>query len=79
MSLDEVIGMNMAEVIKFYGYGGNKKDRNFFMYRDEDENIQAVSFKQFYDRSINYAALIQEIKREKGKTDADRFHVGFFM
>ena len=79
MALDEVIGMNVAEVIKFYGYGGNKKDRTFFMYRDEDENIQAVSFKQFYDKSINYAALIQEIKREKGKTDADRFHIGFFM
>ena len=79
MSLDEVIGMNVAEVIRFYGHGGNKKDRTIFTYRDEDENIQAVSFKQFYDKSINYAALIQEIKREKGKTDADRFHIGFFM
>ena len=79
MALDEVIGMNVAEVIKFYGYEGNKKDRTIFMYRDEEENIQAVSFKQFYDKSINYAALIQEIKREKGKTDADRFHIGFFM
>ena len=30
MALDEVIGMNVAEVIKFYGYGGNKKDRICF-------------------------------------------------
>ena len=41
--------------------------------------VKAGQKSTFYDKSINYAALIQEIKREKGKTDADRFHVGFFM
>ncbi|MBW2615642.1 MAG: AMP-binding protein [Deltaproteobacteria bacterium] len=79
MGLDEVNGLNLAQVIQFYGTDPKARDRTFLMYRDEDEALQRVSFAALYEKSLNYGAMIHQIREEKGKLEAPRFHVGFFM
>ncbi len=79
MALEQVKGMNVAQVIEFYGTDPRSRDRTFLMYRDEEGSLQEVSFADFYNNSMRYGAMIHQIRRERGKLDAPRFHVGFFM
>ena len=79
MSLDQVTGMNVAQVIEFYGTDPRTRDRTYLMYRDEQGALQEVSFGEFYEHSLRYGAMIQKMRKEKDKLHAPRFHVGFFM
>jgi len=79
MALGQVKGMNVAQVIEFYGTDPEARQRPFLLYRDEGEVLEAVSFEAFYDRSLEYGAMIRQIKKERGKRNGNRFHVGFFM
>jgi len=78
MTLHDVMGMNVAQVIAFYGTGQGTRDRTFLMFRDEGGGIQNVTFRETYEQSLHYAHMIQELKKEQGKADSDRYHVGIF-
>ena len=79
MALEQVAGLNVARVIEFYGTNPATRDRTFLMYRDEDGVLQKVSFAGFLRTSLRYGAMIHEIRKERGKLDAPRFHVAFYM
>ncbi len=48
MGLGQVKGMNVAQVIEFYGTDPRTRHRTFLMYRDEGEVMREVSFAEFY-------------------------------
>ena len=79
MTLEQAMGMNVAQIIEFYGTDPRTRNRTFLMYRDEEEELKEVDFATFYDMSMRYGAMIQQIRKEKGKLDAPRFHVAFLM
>lgn len=79
MTLEQTRGMNVAQIIEFYGTDPRTRHRTFLMYRDEEEELKEVDYASFYDISLSYGAMIQEIRKEKGKLDAPRFHVAFLM
>jgi fatty-acyl-CoA synthase len=79
MALGQVKGMNVAQIIEFYGNDPRSRGRAFLMYRDDEGVMQAVSFAEYYHHCLRYGAMIRQIRAEKGKDEADRFHVGFFM
>ncbi len=79
MALDQVKGMNVAQIIKFYGTNPRALNRTFLMYRDDDGILREVSFADFYNISLKYAAMIHQIREDRGQLDAPRFHVAFFM
>jgi fatty-acyl-CoA synthase len=79
VTIDQIQGMNVAQVIAFYGTDLKTRERTFLMYRDDDGELREVSYAAFYDTSLRYAEMIQQIRAEQGKIDAARFHVAFFM
>ena len=80
MTIDQIQGMNLAQVIEFYGTDPETRERPFLMYRDDEEaELKHVSFAAFYDTSLRYSQMIQHIRAEQGKVDQARFHVAFFM
>lgn len=79
MTIDQIQGMNVAQVIAFYGTDPDTREGTFLMYRDDNGEIRQVSYAVFYDASLRYAEMIQQIRVEQGKLDAARFHVAFFM
>ena len=79
MTLEQARGMNVAQIIEFYGTDPRIRHRTFLMYRDEEEELKEVDYATFYDMSMRYGAMIQQIRKEKGKLDAPRFHVAFLM
>lgn len=79
MALEQVKGLNVAQVIQFYGTDSRTRDRTFIMYYDDQGILQEVSFGAFLDISLKYGRLIHAIRKERGKLSAERFHVGFFM
>ena len=79
MALDDIKGMNIAQVIEYYGTHPQYKDRTFFMYYDEEDGFQDVSFARFLKRSLDYAGMIDSLKRRQGREGENRFHVGFYM
>jgi len=79
MSLDQVKGMNIAQVIDFYGGNPATRGRTFLLYRDGDGALREVSFGEFRQRSLCYGRMIKRLREEKGRPDSSRFHVAFFM
>ena len=79
MTMDEIKGMNVAQVIEFYGTDSDTRERTFLLYRDNTGKLRRVSYAAFYDAALRYAGMIQQIRTEKGKHAAERFHVAFFM
>jgi fatty-acyl-CoA synthase len=79
MGLAQVKGMNVAQIIEFYGTDQRTRSRAFLLYRDEKEVMREVSFADFYHHSLRYGKMIRQIRKERGKLHSDRFHVGFFM
>ena len=79
MTIDQIQGLNIAQVIGFYGTDPDTRERTFLMYRDNSGELKHVSYAAFYDASLKYAAMIRQIRVEQGKLDAARFHVAFFM
>jgi len=79
MALDEVKGMNIAQVIEYRGSHPDSKDRTFFMYYDDEGELQEVSFSHFLKMSLAYARVIHHLKRQQGRGEDARFHVGFYM
>jgi fatty-acyl-CoA synthase len=79
MTLEQVKGLNVAQVIRFYGTDSRVRERTFLMYYDEEGVLREVSFEAFLHISLEYGRLIHAIREEKGKLNAGRFHVGFFM
>jgi fatty-acyl-CoA synthase len=79
MALGQIKGMNVARIIEFYGTDPRTRHRTFLMYRDDREVMREVSFAEFYDNSLRYGAMIRQMRKERGKLQADRFHVAFFM
>jgi len=78
MTLQHVMSMDVAQVIEYYGTHQETKDRTFLMFRDEQGDIQHITFRETYERSLHYAHMIQEMRKEQGKPSADRYHVGIF-
>lgn len=79
MALEQVKGFNLAQVIEFYGKNSRTRDRTFLMYYDDEGIMREISYGAFLDYSLVYGRMIHAIRKEKGKLDARRFHVGFFM
>jgi long-subunit acyl-CoA synthetase (AMP-forming) len=79
VTIDQIQGMNVAQVIAFYGTDPNTRERTFLMYRDENEELRKVNYAAFYDASLRYAQMIRQIRAEQGKLDQSRFHVAYFM
>ena len=79
MALNDVMGMNIAQVIEYYGNHSRYRNRTFFMYYDEEGEFQEISFGRFLEISMNYAKLIDSLRRHQGKEAGGRFHVGFYM
>ncbi|MBW1775746.1 MAG: AMP-binding protein [Deltaproteobacteria bacterium] len=79
MSLDAVKGMNIDQVIEYYGNHPQSRDRTFFMYYDEEGGFREVSFGRFLEMSLDYARMIDSLRRRQGREWDGRFHVGFYM
>jgi len=79
MSLDEVLGMNVAEVIEHHGTTEGFRDRVFLTFKDDDGVLQQVTFEDYFQRSVEYGTLFSEMKDEQAVLDGQRFHVGTFM
>jgi acyl-coenzyme A synthetase/AMP-(fatty) acid ligase len=79
LALNDVKGMDMARVIEYYGNHPLSRDRTFLMYDDEDGDFRDVSFGHYLKMSLDYARLIDTLKRNRGRSREDRFHVGFYM
>ncbi|MBW1714149.1 MAG: AMP-binding protein [Deltaproteobacteria bacterium] len=79
MTLEQVKGLNLAQIIEFYGTDPQTRERTFLMYRDEEEALREIDFGTFYQTSLRYGAMIHQIRKDKGKLEAPRFHVAFFM
>ncbi len=77
MTLEEVLGMNVAQVIEHHGTDANFRDRVFLTFRDDDGELQQVTFGDYFERSVEYGALFSEMREEQG--NPERFHVGTFM
>jgi len=71
--------MNIADVIEYYGNHSQSRDRTFFMYYDEEGGFREVSFGRFLEMSLNYAGIIDALRRIQNKETTGRFHVGFYM
>jgi len=79
VALDDVKGMNIAQVIEYYGKSPQSRDRTFFMYYDEEGGFREVSFGRFLEMSLDYARMIDSLRRRQGREWDGRFHVGFYM
>ena len=79
VTINQIQGMNVAQVIAFYGTVPKISERTFLMYRDDNGELKKVSYAAFYDASLRYAGMIQQIRAEQGKLNTARFHVAFFM
>ncbi len=79
MALNEVKGMDMARVIEHYGNHPLSRNRTFLMYYDEENGFREVSFGLYLKMSLDYARMIDTLRRNRGRTREDRFHVGFYM
>ena len=79
VTIEQIQGMNVAQVIEFYGTDRGTRERAFLMYRDDEGQLKHVSYAAFYDTSLRYAQMIRQIRAEQGKLDQARFHVGSFL
>lgn len=79
MALNKLKGMNLAQVIELHGTDPATRERTFLMHRDQTGRMQQVSYAEFYRTALAYARMIMGIRREKGKLESPRFHVGFYM
>lgn len=79
MSLEQVRGLNVAQVIALYGTDPRTRDRTFLMYYNEEGLLEEVSYGAFLQTSIRYGRMIHAVREEQGKVGAGRFHVAFFM
>ncbi len=79
MSIQDVEGMNVAEIIVHHGTDDSIKNRPFVMYRNKQGEIQSVTHAEYYQRSLEYGNMIHQLRAELGLPDAERFHVGVFM
>ena len=79
MSLDEVLGMNVAEVIEHHGTTEGFRDRVFLTFKDDDGVLQQVTFEDYFQRSVEYGTLFSEMKDEQAVLDGQRFHVGTLL
>lgn len=79
MSIRDVEGMNIAEIIAHHGTDESIKNRPFVIYRNEQGEIQSVTYEEYYKKSLEYGNMIHQLRVELGLQDAERFHVGVFM
>lgn len=79
MPLEQVKGMNLAQVIHFYGSDPRTRDRTFLMAEDDAGSLLRISYGTFLARSLAYGRILHALRVEKGCRNAPRFHVGFFM
>lgn len=79
MIIDQVAGLNIAEIISHHGSAPEIKDRTFLMFRDEGGEIQRISYAAFFRSSVDYAKMIHRFRIDQGRDDGERFHVGFYM
>ncbi|MBW1783844.1 MAG: AMP-binding protein [Deltaproteobacteria bacterium] len=79
MGLDDVKGMDIAQVIQYRGSHPGFRDRTFFIYYDEEGMLREVTFARFLKMSLDYAGMIYHLKERRDKGRDARFHVGFYM
>ncbi len=78
MALDDIMGMNIAEIIVHHGTG-SINESPFILYRDEKGSIQSVTYGEYYRKCLEYGNVILQLKRAHGEKADERFHVGVFM
>lgn len=49
------------------------------MYYDDEGELTAVTFSQFLEKSMDYARMIDSVRRRRNREGSGRFHVGFYM
>ncbi len=69
--------MNFARLIEERGTDPATRERVFIRYRDEDEQIDNLTYAEFYQRASQYGKMIQGMRREK--RIGGRFHVGVYL
>ncbi len=79
MSIEEISGMNIAEIIVHHGTDSSIKGKPFIMFRDEQGEMQSITYGDYYQKSLAYGNMIHQLKREHGEKISERFHVGVFM
>jgi len=79
MRPENVTDMNIAELIAHHGTDGSIKVKPFIMFRDDQGEIQSVTYEDFYHRSLEYGNMLFRFRQEQGEEVAERFHVGVFM
>ncbi|MFO7557290.1 MAG: AMP-binding protein [Desulfobacterales bacterium] len=79
MGIEKISTMNLAEIIKHNGKDPEIKNRTFILFREEDESVTAITYDDFYRKSMKYGNMIHQIKKKQGIKLATRFHVGVFM
>lgn len=79
MSIEEISGMNIAEIIVHHGTDSSIKEKTFIMFRDEQGEMQSITYEDYYQKSLEYGNMIHQLKREHGEKISERFHVGVFM
>jgi|GEM_PF-635615 len=80
MGIQDIAGMNIAEIITHHGTDPSIKERTFIMFRDEgNPDLQSVTYQNFYRKSLEYGTAIQSIRSGLGVKNSERFHVGVFM
>lgn len=79
MFFDKIKDLNIAEIISHFGSAPEAKDRTFLMFRDKSGDLRSVSYETYFRRSLDYAKMIRRFRKDRNRSDVDRFHVGFFM
>jgi len=71
--------MNVADIIVHNGIDPAVRDRVFILFRDEKESLHAFTYKEFYEQSLRYGNMLNNMKQALRISDDARFHVGVFM
>lgn len=79
MGIQEIMGMNIAEVIVHHGTDSSIKEKIHIMFRDEQGELQPITYEEYYLKSLEYGNMIHQLKLEHGVKESERFHVGVFM
>ena len=72
MFFEKIKDLNIAEIISHYGSAPEVKDRTFLMYRDEGGNTRQITYEDYFQRSLDYAKMIQRFRTDQGRSDGDR-------
>ena len=79
MSIDSIKNLNIAEIIIHHVTNKAIQDKPYLMFRNKNDEIQSITYRQYYKKSLEYGNMIHQITSEKQTNKNSRFHVGVFM